>query len=132
MQAMTGPRPRQIAVRPQGAAAADGPTPVDWEAAIRLPAFAALLRSRRRFIVPAATGALVWITAWLLLVGYAHRFMGRELIDGVSVMLVTGLSQFVVVWVLAVGYLRRARNDWAPLQRRPIAELEASLGCGRA
>jgi uncharacterized membrane protein (DUF485 family) len=101
--------------------------PIDWEAAIRLPAFAALVRSRRRFVTPAALGAFAWITAWLVLVAYAHDFMGKQITGGVSVMLVTGLSQFIVVWALTVAYLRRARNVWGPLQRRAIAELEATL-----
>lgn len=98
---------------------------VEWEAAIRLPSFVELTRSRRRFVVPAAVGAFAWIVAWLMLVAYAPGLMGTEIVRGVSVMLVTGLSQFVVVWALTWWYLRRARGVWAPLQRRAIEELEA-------
>lgn len=130
MQTTTAPGADHLPL-PADAPATGGPErttdTIDWEAAIRLPAFAELRRRRRRFVAPAAIGAFAWITLWLVLVAYAQHFMGREIIDGVSVMLVTGLSQFVVVWALAAGYLRRARNDWAPLQRRAIQELEASL-----
>jgi uncharacterized membrane protein (DUF485 family) len=101
---------------------------IDWEAAIRDPAFVELVRSRRRFVVPAAACAFTWIVAWLLLVAYAQEFMGREVVDGVSVMFVTGLSQFVVAWALAWAYLRRARRVWRPLEQRAIAALEARIG----
>jgi uncharacterized membrane protein (DUF485 family) len=114
------------AAQPTAPAPTAGP-PIDWEAAIRLPAFATLVRSRRRFVTPAAVGAFAWITAWLVLVAYAHDFMGTQITAGVSVMLVTGLSQFVVVWALTLAYLRRARTVWGPLQRQAIAELEATL-----
>ena len=122
MQTMTAARVAQ----PTAPAPEAGP-PIDWEAAIRLPAFAALVRSRRRFVAPAAVGAFAWITSWLVLVAYAHDFMGTQITRGVSAMLVTGLSQFVVVWALTLAYLRRARDVWAPLQRQAIAELEATL-----
>ena len=135
MQTTTAPGADQLPL-PADAPASPGPehtvAAIDWEAAIRLPAFAELRRRRRRFVAPAAIGAFAWVTLWLVLVAYAHRFMGREIVDGVSVMLVTGLSQFALVWVLAAGYLRRARRDWAPLQRRAIQELEATLGGDRA
>jgi uncharacterized membrane protein (DUF485 family) len=135
MQTTSARRADQPPLPASAAAVAATPTPttaparaIDWEAAIRLPAFTELLRSRRRFVVPAATGAFAWITLWLVLVGYAHDFMGHELAHGVSVMLVTGLSQFVVVWTLTVAYLRRARLVWRPLQERAIAQLEAAQG----
>ncbi|WCB96497.1 hypothetical protein DSM104299_05256 [Baekduia alba] len=135
MQITTAPGAEQLPLP----ASTDAPGPaaparaaIDWEAAIRLPAFTELRRRRRRFVAPAAIGAFAWITLWLVLVAYAHRFMGHQIIDGVSVMLVTGLSQFVLVWILAAGYLRRARRDWAPLQRRAIQELEAMLTGERA
>jgi uncharacterized membrane protein (DUF485 family) len=98
---------------------------VDWEAAIRDPAFRALVASRRRFVVPAAVGSFAWVLAWLLLVAYAQDFMGRQVVDGVSVMFVTGLSQFLVAWAVTWTYLRRSRLVWRPLQQQAIAALEA-------
>jgi uncharacterized membrane protein (DUF485 family) len=110
-------------------AAAPAPTPapagtIDWEAAIRDPAFRALVVSRRRFVVPAAVGSFAWILIWLLLVAYAQDFMGRQIADGVSVMFVTGLSQFAVAWAVTWSYLRRSRLVWRPLQEQAIAALE--------
>ena len=67
-------------------------------------------RSRRRFVAPGAVAALTSITAWLVLVAYAHGLMGSEIADGVSMMLVTGLAQFVMVWTLTWLYLRRSRR----------------------
>lgn len=119
----------QITVEPAAPPRAE--PAIDWEAAIRLPAFTELVRSRRRFVTPAALAAFGWVTLWLVLVGYAPGLMGREVLPGVSLMFVTGLSQFAVVWALAWLYLRRARLVWAPLQRRAIDALLAQPGSGR-
>jgi uncharacterized membrane protein (DUF485 family) len=103
---------------------------IDWEAAIRDPAFRALIASRRRFVVPAAVGSFAWVLVWLLLVAYAQDFMGRQVTDGVSVMFVTGLSQFVVAWALTWTYLRRSRQVWRPLQDKAIAALDTHRTAG--
>jgi uncharacterized membrane protein (DUF485 family) len=124
MPSTTAPRAGEFVV--PATSAQPSSAAIDWEAAIKLPAFTELLRRRRRFVVPAALGAFAWITVWLVLVAYAHDLMGTEIVHGVSVMLVTGLSQFVVAWALAAAYLRRARRVWAPLQRQAIAQLDAA------
>lgn len=98
---------------------------IDWEAAIEEPAFKELVRSRRRFVVPAATGALACVTLWLALVAYVPDFMGRLVLDGVTVMYLTGLVNFLVVWTLSWLYIHRSRLVWAPLEGRAIDAVNA-------
>lgn len=104
---------------------------VDWDAAVEGAAFKELRRSRQGFIVPAAIGALTWMLLWVVLIAYAPDFMGSSVYEGLTLAYVTGLSQYVLVWVLAWLYLRKARREWAPLQRRAIESL-GDAGKGRS
>jgi uncharacterized membrane protein (DUF485 family) len=104
---------------------------VDWEAAIREPAFVALSRSRRRFVVPAAAGAFAWVALWLVLVGFDPGLMGKQPTAGMSWTLIGGASQFVVVWAIAWAYMRRSRLVWEPMRAAAIAAFEARYGAAR-
>jgi uncharacterized membrane protein (DUF485 family) len=101
---------------------------IDWDAAVQEPTFLKLQRSRRRFIVPALIIGLTWMLAWVVLIAYAPDFMGESIYEGLTVAYLTGFSQYVVVWVLAWMYLRRAKHEWAPLQREAIERLQESTG----
>jgi uncharacterized membrane protein (DUF485 family) len=104
------------------------PAEIDWDAAVEEPAFRDLVRSRRRFVLPAVVGALTWMLLWVVLIAYAPDFMGRSIYEGLTVAYLTGLSQYVVVWVLSWLYLRKSKREWAPLQRRAIERLGSSEG----
>ena len=101
---------------------------IDWDAAVQEPGFQELIRRRRRFVVPAAVFALTWMLLWVILIAYAPDFMGRSIYEGLTVAYLTGLSQYVVVWGISWLYLRKARLEWAPLQRQAIERLQDNLG----
>ena len=71
---------------PPGTGGTTGPErrpEIDWEAAERSPEFRELVRTRRRFVVPATIFFLAWYFGFIVLAGYAEDFMGREFItDG--------------------------------------------------
>jgi uncharacterized membrane protein (DUF485 family) len=100
---------------------------IDWIAAERSEEFRALVKRRRRFVVPATIFFLGWYSAFVLLSGYAPRFMGTSLYEGLTVGYALALSQFVMVWVLGWLYLRRADRDFDPLARR-AAEKAIEVG----
>lgn len=110
------------------ASAAPAARDIDWDAAIQEPGFQELLRRRRRFVVPAAVGALAWMLLWVVLIAYAPEFMGRSIYEGLTVAYLTGLSQYLVVWGISWLYLRKARREWAPLQRQAIERLRDNVG----
>ena len=85
-----------------------GPTRENWDALARSPEFAALLREKRRFIVPATAFFLVYYFALPILVGYFPEFMKRQVIGAVNIAYLFALSQFVMAWVLAWIYVRKA------------------------
>lgn len=103
-------------------------TRVDWEAAVRDPAFQQLMRSRRRFVVPATIGAVGWLLLWLVLLAYAPDFMGSSLYSGLTVGYALGLSQYALAWIIAWRYLRKSRREWMPLRRRSLERLERDGG----
>ncbi|MEA2249404.1 MAG: hypothetical protein QOH46_3933 [Solirubrobacteraceae bacterium] len=92
--------------------------PIDWERAAEAPEFRELLARRRRFVLTAATIALVWTFGFVLLTSYAHGFMGTFIVDGLTVGYVLGLSVFAMTWTLIWLYLRKARDEFEPLERR--------------
>lgn len=101
---------------------ASGRAEIHWDAVARSEAFRELVARRRRFVIPTTLLALGWWVAFLLLVSYAHDFMGTSIYEGLTVAYVLGLSQFVMVWLVVVAYLRKSVTDLGPLERRVVSE----------
>ena len=102
-----------------GTAGPDRAPAIDWQAAERSPEFRELVKTRRRFVIPATIFFLAWYFGFIVLAGYAEDFMGREFItDGVTVGYALAFSQFVMTWVLVWLYLRRADSSFDPLAER--------------
>ena len=97
---------------------------VDWEAIEHSPEFQELVRSRRRFVVPATIFFLAWYLGFILLAGYAKDFMAESVYEGLTVGYVLALTQFVMVAVLGLMYLRRSARVYDPLS----AEVARSAG----
>ena len=97
---------------------------VDWEAAEHSPEFQELVRSRRRFVVPATIFFRAWYLGFILLAGYAKDFMAESVYEGLTVGYVLALTQFVMVAVLGLMYLRRSARVYDPLS----AEVARSAG----
>ena len=104
---------------------------IDWEAIERSPEFRELLAVRRRFVLPATIFFLAWYTAFVLLAGYAEDFMGERITGGFTVGYLLALTQFVMVWVLTWLYLRKARNEFDPLEHAAVEHLRAQADAER-
>ncbi len=88
---------------------------LDWQAIERSDEFQELVRSRRRFVVPATIFFLSWYLGFILLCGYAEDFMAESVYEGLTVGYVLALTQFVMVAVLGLMYLKRAEKTYDPL-----------------
>jgi uncharacterized membrane protein (DUF485 family) len=102
---------------------------VDWEGIERSPEFQELVRSRRRFVVPATIFFLAWYLGFIALCGYAPDFMGKSVYQGLTVGYVLALTQFVMVAVLGIMYLRRAERIFDPLSEE-VARLASERDAG--
>ncbi|MBI2822135.1 MAG: DUF485 domain-containing protein [Acidobacteria bacterium] len=80
----------------------------DWERVAATEDFRALLRAKRRFIIPATVFFLLYYFALPALVGYAPRLMEKRVIGVVNVAYLFALSQFLMAWILAALYMRAA------------------------
>jgi uncharacterized membrane protein (DUF485 family) len=81
---------------------------VDWERVAALDEFKALLKAKRKFIVPATIFFIVYYFSLPVLVGYAPQWMATKVFGVVNVAYLFALSQFFVAWVLAWAYVRAA------------------------
>jgi uncharacterized membrane protein (DUF485 family) len=84
------------------------PDPQPWEQLAASPGFKALLRSKRRFILPATIFFIVYYFALPITVGYFPQMMKRKVAGPVNLAYLFALSQFVMAWVLAWLYTRAA------------------------
>ena len=105
----------------------EGTRHVDWEAVERSDEFRALVKAKRRFIAPRVVFFFGWYVAFVLLAGYAEDFMNERVHEGLTVGYVLALTQFLMVWILVWEYLRKARNDFEPLQRAVAETIEKQL-----
>jgi uncharacterized membrane protein (DUF485 family) len=100
---------------------------VDWEAVEHTPEFQKLVRSRRRFVIPATIFFLCWYLGFIALAGYAEDFMAESVIEGLTVGYCLALTQFLMVAVLGLWYLRKADRTFDPLADK-VAEMVANRG----
>lgn len=98
---------------------------VDWERVAALDEFKALLKAKRKFIVPATIFFIVYYFSLPVLVGYAPQWMAIKVFGVVNVAYLFALSQFLVAWLLAWAYVRAAARFDA-MARHLIAGLERS------
>lgn len=89
----------------------------DWTKIAGSAEFKALLRAKRRFIVPATIFFLVYYFALPYLVGYHPEWMEQKVWREVNWAYLFALSQFFMAWglaaiyvVMAAGWDRKARE----------------------
>ena len=78
---------------------------VDWEAINAAPEFQALLKAKRRFIIPATIFFVVYYFALPYLVGYHTELMQRKVWGEMNWAYLFALSQFFMAWALAAIYV---------------------------
>ena len=81
---------------------------VDWEKLAASERFRALLKAKRRFIVPAMIFFIVYYFALPVLIGYARPFMERRVMGPVNLAYLFALSQFFMAWIIAALYVKAA------------------------
>jgi uncharacterized membrane protein (DUF485 family) len=85
-------------------------TAEQWHRLAEEPEFRALVRARRRFVVPASLFFLLFYLALPISVGFAPRFMSRPVWGPLTLAYVFAILQFVMAWTLLAIYLRRAHT----------------------
>ena len=118
-----------MATAPGGGRASDSELhDVDWEAVEHTPEFQELVRSRRRFVIPATIFYLAWYLGFIALAGYAEDFMAESVYEGLTVGYCLALTQFVVVGALGLMYLRRSERVYDPLADEVVRSALAADG----
>ena len=97
-----GPKP------PHERTADEEPDVIDWERLAASERFRALLKAKRRFIVPATIFFIIYYFALPVSIGYAPEFMARTVFGPVNLAYLFALSQFFVAWIIAALYVRAA------------------------
>ena len=78
---------------------------VDWNAIHATAEFRALLKAKRRFIIPATVFFVVYYFALPYLVGYHTELMQRKVWGEMNWAYLFALSQFFIAWALAAFYV---------------------------
>jgi uncharacterized membrane protein (DUF485 family) len=81
---------------------------VDWEKLAGSEKFRALLKAKRRFIIPATIFFILYYFALPVLIGYARPFMETPVWGPVNLAYLFALSQFFMAWIIAALYVRAA------------------------
>jgi uncharacterized membrane protein (DUF485 family) len=98
-------------------------TPEQWDVLAAEPEFRALVRARRRFVIPATIFFVAYYLALPILVGVAPQIMSRPVLGPLTLAFCFALSQFVMAWLLLAVYLWRARRF--DLQAARVRQLQS-------
>ena len=104
--------------------------PTRWDELAEEPEFRALVRSRRRFVIPATIFFIVYYLALPISVGFFPQAMSRPVAGPLTLAYCFALSQFAMAWLLLALYLQRARGfdvQAARIRRHEIQEVEEGL-----
>lgn len=82
----------------------------EWDALATEPEFQALLRARRRFIVPAMVFALVFYLALPVAIIVAPSYMSQPIAGVLTRAFAFALLQFAMAWLLLAAYMREAKS----------------------
>jgi uncharacterized membrane protein (DUF485 family) len=82
----------------------------EWDALANDPEFVALLRARRRFIIPSTIFFLLFYLALPFGIAFAPALMNQPVIEGLTVANLYGFIQFIMAWILLAFYMREARS----------------------
>ena len=93
---------------PHERTADEEPDVIAWQALAASARFQALLKAKRRFIIPAMIFFIVYYFALPVLVGYARPLMETRVFGAVNLAYLFALSQFFVAWIIAALYVRAA------------------------
>ncbi len=77
----------------------------EWNAIAATEDFRALLKAKRRFIIPATVFFVVYYFALPYLVGYHTELMQRKVWGEMNWAYLFALSQFFMAWILAAFYV---------------------------
>ncbi|MDT5122808.1 MAG: hypothetical protein QOC96_2290 [Acidobacteriota bacterium] len=100
---------------------------VDWNRVAASSGFKALVKAKRKFIIPATIFFIIYFFALPVLVGYAPELMNRKVIGSVNIAYLFALSQFFMAWIVALLYVRAAsRHD--RMAREIVDELDEPRG----
>jgi uncharacterized membrane protein (DUF485 family) len=83
-------------------------TETSWKKIEESPEFRDLVRTKRRFVLPATIFFVVYYFSLPLLVGYAPALMSTKVLGPLNIAYLHALSEFVMAWTIAVLYLRAA------------------------
>jgi len=85
-------------------------TASEWDELANDPDFVALLRARRRFVVPSTIFFLLFYLALPILIGFAPAFMNQHIYGPLTLAYAFGLAQFVMAWLLLGIYMHAAKK----------------------
>ncbi|MFN2477322.1 MAG: DUF485 domain-containing protein [Chthoniobacterales bacterium] len=100
--------PTDVAKAAHERSGADERAAADWNRLAASESFRALLKAKRRFIVPAVVFFVIYYFALPVLVGYAQPLMTKRVIGPVNLAYLFALSQFIMAWGVAAFYVRAA------------------------
>jgi uncharacterized membrane protein (DUF485 family) len=80
----------------------------DWNALANDPEFIALVRARRRFVIPSTIFFLLFYLALPVGIVVAPAFMARPVYGPLTLAYAYGIAQFVMAWVLLAVYQHEA------------------------
>lgn len=84
------------------------PSPPDWKILAQSAPFRALIRAKKRFLVPACLFFILYYFSLLYLVGWHPELMKKPLLGPVNGAYLFALSQFFMAWGMAWVYMRKA------------------------
>jgi len=85
-------------------------TTSDWDALGSDPEFLALLRARRRFVIPSTIFFLLFYLALPAGVVFVPELMSRTVLGPLTFAFAFGLCQFAMAWALLAFYMAEAKK----------------------
>ena len=84
------------------------PATPDWEKIAAMPEFQALLKAKRRFVVPCCIFFTIYYFSLLYLVGWHTEMVKKVVLGHLNIAYLFALSQFFMAWIMAFLYTKKS------------------------
>ena len=82
----------------------------NWSEIASMPEFQALLKAKRRFVIPSCVFFTLYYFALLILVGWHADLLSKPVLGKVNGAYLFALSQFFMTWIMAYLYMFKANQ----------------------
>ncbi|NEU30655.1 DUF485 domain-containing protein [bacterium LRH843] len=99
---------------------------VNWEGLYNSKEYSELVKTKRKFVIPALVFFTIYYTSLLIIQGYFPEIASKAVIGSFNIGYLYALSQIPVAWILCFLFIKYSQKRIDPLKQKVIEKSSRS------